>query len=217
MAFIARFALSLTTALVALFFARVAAAEARYMELDEAVFTAEAIAIVHAESDAAKSIQGDYWHYNQVVKARVVETLEGELSERIEIVADKDFVCARVPYDVPGDYLVLLERDAGHLVTVNHGMGRLAIVDGMVDWPYGTGARTRPLEDVVAELRARVKAQRWKHEPFAALLEALPRPTSPASEPAIAAPTAPSFAPSAWIACGALAVLLGFVAARRRR
>ena len=215
MAFIARLALSLATLLVALFFARDASAEARYMELEEAVYTAEAIAIVHAESSEAMSFQGEFWHYNQLVKARVVETLEGELPERIEIVADKDFVCARVPYEVPGDYLVFLGRDAGALVTVNHGMGRLAIVDGMVDWPYRMGHEMRPLADVVAELRERVRAQRWKHEPLEALLESMPpiRPTDPATSEPVSSP----LAVPAWIACGALAVLLGFVAARRRR
>ncbi len=215
MASIARLALSLATALVALFFARDASAEARYMELEEVVYTAEAIAIIRAESDEAKSFQGDHWHYRQRVHARVMEVLEGSLPERIDIVADKDFVCARVPYEVPKDYLVFLGRDTGELVTVNHGMGRLAIVDGMVEWPYGTGHQMRPLAEVVTELKDRVRAQRWKHEPLDALLETLPRGTTPPPEPAAA--TASPLATSAWIACGALAVLVGFAAARRRR
>lgn len=212
MSALARLALSIATALVALFFARDASAEARYMELEEAVYEADAIAIVHAESAARASIQGEHWHYNQLVNARVVETLEGELPERIQIVADKDFVCARVPYDVPGRYLVFLHSDAGHLTTLNHGMGRLAIEGDMVEWPYDEFRRPRPLDEVVTELRARVKAQRWKHEPLDALLEAMPKTTTP--EASATEPT--PMTPAAWIACGALAVLLGFVAARRR-
>ena len=81
---------------------------------------------------------------------------QGVLSSQVEILAAKDFVCAPVPYEAPADYLVFLEHDHEHWVTLNHGMGRLSIDEaGNVSWPYDADQHI-PLADALTRIRGAV-------------------------------------------------------------
>ena len=207
-----RLALSLSVGLVSALAAGEAAAKAAYVDLAEAVAQADTIAIVHTEVVAPADIDGEHWHYRQLVHARVLATLKGTAAERIEIAANKDFICAPVPYRAGADYLVFLANDGGHLATVNNEMGRLELGTGFVDWPYDDSPAVRALPDVLLELQTMLGGL----EPIAtppvvpAIVEAPREPSSTEAEPA-------RWPAPLWIASGAFAVVAGMIVATRRR
>jgi len=210
-----RLALSLSFGVVSALAAGEAAAKAAYVGLAEAVAQADTIAIVHTEVVDPTSIEGEHWHYRQLVHARVLATLKGAPGERIEIAANKDFICAPVPYRAGADYLVFLANDGGHQATVNNEMGQIEIGTGFVDWPYDDSSAVRALPDVLLELQTMLGSL----EPIApppvvpAIVEA-PREPSPTSE---AESELASWSAPVWIASGAFAVVAGMLVATRRR
>jgi hypothetical protein len=217
MQLVARLALASSIGLVCALAGREAAAEARYVELPEAVRDADTIAIVHTYIVEPAEIQGEFWTYRQRVRVGVIATLKGESHRPLEIAANKEFICAPVPFAAGVDYLVFLADDGDHKATVNNEMGRLAITNGFVEWPYGGGPRVRALPDAMLEI------QRLVGDPAPmAEVQASPPSTNdaPAEAPRVveAEPDEPatSLAP-VWIGTGAFAVVLGMVVARRRR
>lgn len=212
-----------------------AQAKAAYMELDEAVQAAEVVAVVHVEETEACEVQGEHWTYAQRVSASTRAVVKGTLSPRVEILAEKDFVCAPVHYDAPADYLVFLEHDHEHWVTLNHGMGRLSIDEaGNVSWPYD-GGQPIPLPGALTRIRGALGEETRTeialvHQPSEPELE--PEPTSepqpcglllrdeaPATEAAQESTASMPDALAHRLAMlgGGLAVLAGFWAGWRRR
>jgi len=210
MAPLARFALCTALGLAPALAPDEAEAKAAYTGLEDTIESAEIIAIVKAERTSAADIDGEHWHYRQSVDARVLGTIKGPVVERIEIAANRDFICAPVPYDAPAYYLVFLARDAGHLATVNNEWGALQIVDGQVEWPYTPRTDMRPLADVVLELQTLVGVSVPTTVPMTE--------PAPAAAPVPAGESADEQLPAPlWIASGALAVVLGLLVATRRR
>lgn len=211
------------------------AAKAAYRSLEDTMAYAEIVAVVHAEFTEPAKSQGEVWVYSQRVTTRVIEPIKGAPGKRMAIVANKNFICAPAPLHAPGDYLVFLAPDNGHLATVNHYRGALKINDGNVEWPYGDEHRSRPLTEVVLELRAMVDDPappedletelEWEDEEAEAIEEPCAAPIVPdfPIEPPPADTEPAATEPATWrapltMASGAFAVLLGmFVASRRRR
>lgn len=151
----ATFALPLGLAACALLSASPAEAKASYMDLPAAVDGANAIAVIHTEATAPCELKGEFWTYRQKVFATPNEVLKGELASPLELLAQKDFICASVQYDAPADYLVILREEGEHWTTLNHGMGALRIDGERVEWPYGS-EDSIPLADALGKIRALV-------------------------------------------------------------
>jgi len=208
---VARMALSVSFGLVCALAGGEAAAEAAYVELPEAVERADTIAIVHTFVVEPTEIQGEFWTYRQLVRASVVATLKGKSPATLKIAANKEFICAPVPFEAGADYLVLLADDGDHKATVNNEMGRLPITNGFVHWPYGDGPHLRALPDAMLEIQRLV----GDPAPMAAL-----QPVARATDDTLAEATPPDAPagtpPPVWIATGAFAVGAGFFVAGRR-
>lgn len=120
---------------------------------------------------------------------------------------------------------MFLTRDelTEELVTLNHGAGAIPVADdGTLMWRYGDDPRTRPLEEVVAELRELLPPPppldltRFVDTRPAPERAPAPAPERDAIECACEAAAWP---PGALLGLGALAVMLGFavgVGVRRR-
>jgi hypothetical protein len=208
----ARVALSISVGIFCAFVGREAAAKAAYVDLATAVELADTIAVVHTEVVEAADFHGEHWRYRQLVYARMVATLKGESPEVLRIAANKEFICAPVPFDAGADYLVFLADDGGRKATVNNEMGRLAITDGFVDWPYGDSPGKRALPDAMLEVQRLV----GDPAPMAAL-QVVPPNTVRADPPQIEPEASSSTPAPVWIAIGAFAVGLGMLVASRRR
>jgi hypothetical protein len=226
----ARLGLALSIGVMSALAAGEVAAKAAYRSLEDTMANAEIVAVVHAELAEPAKIQGEVWVYSQRVTTRVIEPIKGAPGKRMAIVANKNFICAPAPLHAPGDYLVFLAPDNGHLATVNHYRGALKINDGNVEWPYGDEHRSRPLTEVVLELRAMVDDPAPQEDLETYTEREMQEEAEPIEEPC-AAPIMPDFpvepapaepAPASWrapltMASGAFAVLLGMLVASRRR
>jgi hypothetical protein len=219
-------ALAALAALPVLLAAPAAEGKAAFMDLEQTIALAEAIAVVHVHAAEPGEFVGEHWTYRQRVKASPRFVIKGELEPDFVIMADKSFICAPVEYEAPGDYLVFLERDNGQWVTLNHDMGQLAVHDfGQVDWPYtptpfGAAGRA-PLGEAIREIREHLRT-RAECEIVLRRDDADGDELATAEVPRDATGGAEAPAPArVWFAIGTLggsaAILLGFVAGWRAR
>lgn len=221
-------------------------ARAAYLKLPEAVRNSEIVAVVDVVEIQDASIVGGPDGYAQRVIAKPIDVLKGELPATFAIAADSDFICAPVPYETPGTYLVFLAHQGDALATYNHSHGRMTIVDETIDWPYDDRPERVSKDPILRKLRALIGRQgpgrtgpkvpelipvelRPKEplppEPITvttAQPEPEPLPCSYGEAPSIDAATneesgsEPMLVPLSMVA-GAFAVMLGFAVARRRR
>ncbi len=231
--------------LVGLGWAQDADAKAAYVGLKEALRQAEIVAIVEVEAVQPAAIEGSWSTFHQRVVAHPVDVLKGELPATFAIAADRDFICAPVPYDAPATYLVFLSHEGDALATVNHHMGRIRVLSDQLDWPYDE--RTEPVATapVLKELRRLIAKQgpapagpevpelvpieptpiddapaimQSTSEPQPVLVASVPElPTSDATTPAAVEPAWSGWRIPVAMVGGALAVMLGFAVALRGR
>lgn len=204
--------------LVALVPAADAAAKAAYVDLPTALEQAEIVALVQVESVTADDIAGEHWTYRQRVVAHPIEVLKGELPATFTIAGNRSFICAPVPYEAPATYVLLLAHDGEPLATVNNDDGQAQVFGDRIDWPYDeVYGDTVPLAPVLDDLRARLGTRAVVDAPTVPVVE-VPA-DAPASRPEStpASVLAPEWIVPVSMLGGALAVVLGFGVALRRR
>jgi hypothetical protein len=206
-----------------------ASARAYYAPLGEVEDSVGVAVIVETEAIADVEIDGEYWHYQQLVDARVIEAIAGEATPRVEVLGGRDFACAPVHWAPNTRYLALLHREGGRWTATNNEWGRLEIVGGAVDWPYDDTEALVPVEQLTAMLASRLEGRLGPGRIVDAAREAelpTPPPLEPDATDGFAAEATDTkvdarvaaASPVPWIALGAGAVALGFlVGARRRR
>lgn len=192
-----------------------AEAKAAYHDLDGATEAATAIALVRIESIENTATAGKHWVYGQRARGRTIEVFKGDLGETFELLADKDFVCAPADLEGVGTYLVFLRREGDAWTSVNHGLGQVYVIGDEVLWPYDDSRDLVPLATAIAAIRERTGTPPPVAVPPDA---ATPGDTAEHEAAAVQADDGiRGLAPSAWIAAGGAAVLLGFAVASTRR
>jgi hypothetical protein len=140
-----------------LLFAAHAHAKAGYKGAAQMIETAEAIAIVEITGVESTLVKESFWTYRQKATAKVEKVLKGDLSGKVSLHGDEDFICARCHFET-GRYLVFLKRDQALWAGNNWQLSVHKITGDSkdkVEWFKDKQSRVQtetPLSDVLKEI-----------------------------------------------------------------
>ncbi|MBA4148986.1 MAG: hypothetical protein H0X66_12790 [Verrucomicrobia bacterium] len=130
--------------------------KAAYYNKEQAIRSAEIIAIVDILKVKPANKKTEGWTYSKVAEAKVERVLKGELPETVKLYGGENFICAQVKYK-PGKHLVFLGRNKDLLVGVNWHLAVLPITGDSVEWyasDKGIQLQPTPLSTALEEIKA---------------------------------------------------------------
>lgn len=117
-------------------------AKAYFQTEAELISQSAAIAILDIESPAPASVKGEHWTYREAAKAKVVQTIKGDLPAELTLHGHESFICAQCRL-APGRYLAFLQKDGSLWAGANWQFSLHPIREGLLMW-YASSDDSRP-------------------------------------------------------------------------